>query len=94
MSGRRSAASLAAGSLAILFAAGARSVWQAACDVDLRALHRAVMLVPFVHPLWQATGILCLATAAHKAGPQTCFPHHRTCSPQVLWARLSVSASG
>jgi ACS family hexuronate transporter-like MFS transporter len=25
-----------------------------------------VMLVPFVHPLWQATGILCLATAAHQ----------------------------
>ena len=25
-----------------------------------------VVLVPFVHPLWQAIGILCLATAAHQ----------------------------
>jgi MFS transporter, ACS family, hexuronate transporter len=25
-----------------------------------------VILVPFVHPLWQAIGLLCLATAAHQ----------------------------
>jgi MFS transporter, ACS family, hexuronate transporter len=25
-----------------------------------------VVLVPFVHPLWQAIGLLCLATAAHQ----------------------------
>ena len=44
-----------------------------------------VVLVPFVHPLWQAIALLCLATAAHQG-----WSSNLLSTPSDMFASSSV----